>query len=49
MSIKYEDLTKQEKEFYEMSNELKCDDHQPNTIHYFITYCPESLTYLLDR
>ena len=48
-TMRYEELTKQEKEFFEMGAELKCDCHNPNTIQYFLTYCPESLCYLLDR
>ena len=47
--MKHQELTKQEKEFYDMSKELSCDKHHPNTIQFFMTYCPESLSYLLDR
>ena len=49
VDVKHQELTKQEKEFYDMSKELSCDKHHPNTIQFFMTYCPESLSYLLDR
>ena len=44
------ELTSQERQFYEMSEEFTSyETSTRNTLHYFITYCPDSLSYLLDR
>ena len=47
--LKTVELTQQERQFYEMSEEFTCYEKSKNTLRYFLSYCPDSLSYLLDR
>lgn len=48
-SVNQEELSEQQRQFYNMSHEFTCYEDSFNTLRFFLTYCPDSLTYLLDR